>query len=243
MHHCSFQLQHLDFVYSKGRCLQNSPKVYKDLITHSGCELFQNCLQSYKDKQSHCLMQIQMVEHYNFYQVSICLTYALEKTLSDHLHSSPNTYKILERYFFTTYGELPFLQKPYGGIWTCFITYNHCRKFFKRSCDVFFNSYCNKVKECLQQNMAIQDTVGKNIGMYNGLPMRSLGKWKKMHIRSFVCVEKIKEAFSDVTRHLNISIYVTLKRSQGNLLCHWYPSSMTKITDADKELFFKWLLK
>ena len=139
---CIFQLQHLDFVYSSGTCFYTSSIATLDLglMDDLPCRFFNQCLLYYSNGGGHCQMPIQVVQKYDFYQVSICSFYALQKiTEKAYVFYS----SILSRD-----GVIPFLRKTPEGTWSCFITLEDWL-LISNSCDSF-KSYCFRLEECLK---------------------------------------------------------------------------------------------
>ena len=154
--YCMFQLEHLDFVYSKGNCFYNANYRQKELHEdQNACAIFKGCLQNYAEREPQCLLQLPTIENYDFYQVSICAFHTLELDVQ------------LRYDFYQTYlinnSLIPFLKKNDGKDWTCLLTNEDWQKLFRRSCDHFHKSYCFKVEECLKKNMSMEAAVKSKV--------------------------------------------------------------------------------
>ena len=159
---CMFQLQHLDFVYSGRACFYTSLQLDLGLMDPLSCQFFIKCLQDYSNGSSHYQIPIQVVEKYDFYQVSICSYYALQK-----ITRKPDKYFL----FWNRDGVIPFLRKTREGSWSCIISLKD-RRLIDPSLSNSYKSYCFRVKECLEKKMSVRDALKKNVETYNGLPIQ-----------------------------------------------------------------------
>ena len=224
---CSKHLHHLDFVYSNGVCIAHDEGVLAGGSIAFACDKFQKCT---KDVDAPvCTMQLINLENHDFYQVSACSFLAL--------HEKPQIYSNYSQ----NYDPIPFLHRVNDSSWSCSANQIYVAQWFHDSCDHFIVTYCKRILNCLK-NFEISTVVGtKNAVLFGNLPLKSLGPWQLYFYQSVTCQNKVVKAYSQVVKHQNFPNAVSVKRSNGQLICHWSPFLKSDINLDSKFPLSNWL--
>ena len=228
--YCYLHMQHQDFVYSDGVCIDPVPHLNVEIFPgfDTSCDQFSSCIKNMTTKiRPKCDMVVPSLDHHDFYQVWACTFKAL--------HGNITVFNNFRR----RYDRLPFLQKHQNGTWTCLIYEESFFRGYNSSCPNFYSSYCNIIVDCLAILPPLNRTHHRDkIVYYDNLAVETLRLWR-LHVKRSYCYQKMKKDYFHVVKHLNFPNHVAPLRSQGHFICYWNPFSTQKFT-AEVEIL-EWL--